>query len=77
MRHSRIIDDLAESLGSQAELARRIGVDDTQVCKWKDRGIPARYWPCIVAVARARRYPLTINDVVAGSPLPLAKPRAA
>jgi hypothetical protein len=59
MRHSRIIDDLAESLGSQAELARRIGVDDTQVCKWKDRGIPARYWPCIVAVARARRYPLT------------------
>jgi hypothetical protein len=77
MRHSRIIDDLAESLGSQAELARRIGVDDTQVCKWKDRGIPARYWPRIIAVARARRYPLKLTDIAAGSPLPLAKPRAA
>jgi DNA-binding transcriptional regulator YdaS (Cro superfamily) len=77
VRHSKIIDDLAAILGSQAKLARRIGVDDTQVCKWKDRGIPARYWPHIVAVARARRYPLTIKDVVEGSPLPLAKPRAA
>ena len=76
MRHSRIIDELADSLGSQAELARRLGVDDTQVCKWKVRGIPARYWPAILHVAR-RRLTLTLNDIQADSPLRPAKPARA
>jgi len=77
MRHSQIIDALADSLGSQAELARRIGVDDTQVSKWKVRGIPARYWPAVLHVARRRRVALTLNDIEAHSPLRPAKPGRA
>jgi DNA-binding transcriptional regulator YdaS (Cro superfamily) len=76
MRHSRIIDELADSLGSQAELARRLGVDDTQVCKWKIRGIPARYWPAVRKVATGR-IKLSIKDIEADSPLRPAKPARA
>jgi len=68
MRHCQIIDELAANLGSQAELARRLGVDDTQVSKWKVRGIPPRYWPKLLLVARARMR-LSLHDISIGSPL--------
>jgi hypothetical protein len=70
MRHSQIIDDLARSIGSQAELARRLDVGEEQVSRWKERGIPARHWPCVLAIAN---YSLTLDDIVSGSPLRPAK----
>jgi hypothetical protein len=77
MDHSRIIDGLAERLGTQVALAERLGVDDTQVCKWKLRGIPARYWPRVLALANGPLFPLTLNDIESGSPLTTAKPARA
>ena len=69
MVHARIIDDLAERLGGQAELGRRFGKANSTICHWKDDGIPARHWPLLLEIARRARYPLTLEDIHKHSPL--------
>jgi hypothetical protein len=46
-RHAAIIDQL----GGRAFVANVLGLKDETVKKWKVRGIPARHWHRIIALA--------------------------
>ena len=41
-RRSQVLDALIEHFGTQAELARRLGVDRAAVNQWAKTGLPAR-----------------------------------
>ena len=69
MRHGKIVDDLSEYLGGQRQLGERFGLNNTTMCHWKDDGIPARHWPRLLDLAARVGYPLTLKQIVAGSPL--------
>jgi len=51
--HIRVIN----LLGGKAALARALGIKPTRATKWHKRGIPARYWPAVEAVAREAELP--------------------
>jgi DNA-binding transcriptional regulator YdaS (Cro superfamily) len=69
MLHSKIIDDLAERIGTQQKLAGRLGVDDSRLSKWKLVGIPSRHWPALLRIAKRKGMRLTLDQIEAASPL--------
>jgi hypothetical protein len=69
MMHARIIDDLADRIGSQQKLADKLGVDDSRLSKWKLVGIPSRHWPAFLRIAKQKRMRLTLDQIEAASPL--------
>lgn len=50
MEASQLID----ALGGNAVVARELGAQPRAVWRWRERGIPARYWHRIVALAEAK-----------------------
>lgn len=48
-RHARILEDL----GGNARVASLLGMHENTVSKWRRRGIPARHWHRIIALAPA------------------------
>jgi len=70
MDHARIIDMLVAKLGSQRDVGAWFGVDHSTVSHWRNGdGIPSRYWPEMLRVARNLRIPLTLEDIELHSPL--------
>ena len=69
MEHARIIDDLVLLHGGQARLGKRLGVGNYDVCRWKERGIPARHWARLIEIAESKDYPLTLKKLEKHSPL--------
>ena len=47
-------DLIIDKLGGTSELATALSVDPPVVSNWRERGIPPRRWPEIVAVAESR-----------------------
>lgn len=66
MRHARIVEDLADRLGSHTALAVKLRVTNMQLSQWKVRGIPPKHWPKLLELAKRYRYRLTIGQLVAG-----------
>lgn len=54
-----------EQLGGNTVVAEALGLTGGAVCRWKIRGIPARYWPKLVRLARKLDpdATLTIDDL--------------
>jgi len=70
MDHADIIDRLSEAMGGQRPLGAWFGVDKTTVSHWKTGdGIPARYWPELLRLARSKRIRLSLEDIELHSPL--------
>lgn len=56
---------LVARFGTQAQLAREVGVGRSTVWMWLHRGrIPSRHWPAIAAAARRQGITLTMEDLV-------------
>lgn len=53
----------------QRELGRRFKLSNTTICHWKGDGIPARHWPRLLEIADAMGFPLSLEQLAAGSPL--------
>jgi transcriptional regulator with XRE-family HTH domain len=71
MQHSRIIDDLAERLGGQTKLARRLGLSNTTISHWRnDDGIPPRHFAALLQIAKRCGYRLTLGALAAGPARP-------
>jgi len=69
MEHRRIIELLTEALGTQRDVGEWFGVANSTVCHWQDDGIPARYWPELLRLARSKRIRLSLEDIELHSPL--------
>lgn len=68
--HWRIIEQLAEHVGSQIGLAVALGVDTSRISKWKNGlGIPPRHWPRLLKIAQVHGIALTLEDLEDRSPL--------
>ncbi|MBS7790276.1 helix-turn-helix domain-containing protein [Roseococcus sp. SDR] len=68
----RTFPDVIAIWPSASDLARELGVRDVTVRAWRQRGIPARFWPVVVKAAKRRKVKLTV-DQLAG----MASPRKA
>ena len=69
MEHRRIIELLTEALGTQRDLGVWFGVANSTISHWQDDGIPARYWPELLRLARSQRIRLSLEDIELHSPL--------
>lgn len=69
----QVIDALADTLASQRQLARLLGVDFSTLCHWhRDRHIPPRHWPPILRLAGQLGWrELSLADLEAGAALPV------
>ena len=52
---------LIRALGGKARLAAMLGVDRALLTKWHVRGIPARYWHRIIALAQQLDPPIEVT----------------
>lgn len=57
--------DLISFLGGPSELARKLGIYRVMptTIHWAERGIPARYWHKVAALASKAEIQLTAHDV--------------
>lgn len=56
-----------EALGGQMPVSRALGLANSTVAHWRDRGIPALYWPRMLRLAAERGVTLTLDQLVAGA----------
>jgi hypothetical protein len=63
MRHDRIID----LFGGNTALAKLVGRSDSAISRWRDNGIPPRFWPLILDLADGHGFEeITIDELRAG-----------
>ncbi len=69
MEEVNVVDRLVEKFGSQAELARAVGVSQPTVWAWKRRGVvPARRIGPLLKKAHELGIQLNAEDLIVGAP---------
>jgi hypothetical protein len=59
-------NELLNRLGRTRDIAKSVGIVDPHISKWRRGGIPSKYVPAIVALARANGYEPTLSDFFDG-----------
>lgn len=62
-------EDIIARIGGLHALAKAIGVDQRRTVHWRERGIPARYWPVLEASRLGQQYGITTRQLMRTSPL--------
>jgi DNA invertase Pin-like site-specific DNA recombinase len=62
-RKTEVVSRLAKAFGSQAEVARLLGIDKSTVTRWAN--VPAKYHRRLLDEAKRRKVALSHGDLVA------------
>jgi hypothetical protein len=62
-------------LGGYREVAAAVGRSPSRVHRWQDEGIPPHAWRAVVAAAKARGVPLSLDELATMKPAAREKMR--
>lgn len=64
---------LIKRLGGKTVLATALGLERSMMTKWHIRGIPAKYWPVVAALAKEQGIEVCLLELAKTKPVALGK----
>jgi hypothetical protein len=60
--------DIIERLGGQSYVGRKLGRDQSTICRWAQNGIPPHAYDAVLRLAARRGITLTLRELAASNP---------